>query len=321
LFPRTYLRRWRRDASRVPEVSVAFQLVCACGQPVAGQRRRQHQVIACPSCKQTRFVLPLSPWPDGHGGATGVAISPGRARRPLGYRLVGAGMAALAVMGVLYLGMWPFLKREQPATAAVPREAEVRELITAGAQALGEGNFRVARRRLARAVEWHRSLPPAEQRRLVQLHRQADLLADLLNLTLAEVLQQGLRVHDDVEWQAQFADHRGRAVVFDDVVRRDAAGRPVFATVQVTAGGVQARSALEDLRLLQRLPLDTPQRLLFGARLERCGREEGGAWVIRFQPESGVLLTDPGAAAACCPAPLGDDVLEVLKRQEEWLKP
>jgi hypothetical protein len=179
----------------------------------------------------------------------------------------------------------------------------------------------VARRRLARAVEWHRSLPPAEQRRLVQLHRQADLLADLLNLTLAEVLQQGLRVHDDVEWQAQFADHRGRAVVFDDVVRRDAAGRPVFATVQVTAGGVQARSALEDLRLLQRLPLDTPQRLLFGARLERCGREEGGAWVIRFQPESGVLLTDPGAAAACCPAPLGDDVLEVLKRQEEWLKP
>jgi hypothetical protein len=87
---------------------VAFQLVCACGQPVAGQRRRQHQVIACPSCKQTRFVLPLSPWPDGHGGATGVAISPGRARRPLGYRLVGAGMAALAVMGVLYLGMWPF---------------------------------------------------------------------------------------------------------------------------------------------------------------------------------------------------------------------
>jgi hypothetical protein len=306
---------------------VAFQVVCACGQSVAGQRRRQHQVVSCPSCRQPLFILPRSPWPDGHAGAAGVASSASsRTGRFLRYRLLGAGVAALAVMVVLYLGLRPYLTRDRKDTSAVLDEAEIREHWASGQQALAGGNFRVARRLLARAVqgqEQRRSLPQAEQRRLIQLYRQADLLANLLNLSLAEVLQQGLRLRDDEEWQAKFADYRGRAVVFDDEVRRDGMGRPVLAAVQVSAGGVQARPALEDLELLQRLPLDRPQRLLFGARLERCAREEGGAWVVRFQPDSGVLLTDPEAAAACCPAPQDDDerrvLLEILKRQEEWL--
>jgi hypothetical protein len=59
--------------------------------------------------------------------------------------------------------------------------------------------------------------------------------------------------------------------------------------------------------------------VLFGARLAGCFREAGGGWVIHFEPESGVLLTDPGAAASCCPAPPGRELEEVLRRQEEWL--
>ncbi len=300
-------------------------MVCACGRAAAGQRRRQHQVVACPACRQPLFILPRSPWPDGHAGAADASPAPAGTRRRLWALPAAAGVAALVVMGALYLGLWPYLTRTPPpASSPVSNTDFIREQMAAGAEALAAGNYRVARGRLALAVqlyEQHRGLPPAEQRRLVQLHRQADLLAGLLSLSPAEVLQQGLRVRDEEEWQAQFADHRGRAVIFDDVVRRDAAGRPVLATCTVAAGGVQARLALEDVGLLKRLPLDTPVRLLFGARLERCAREEGGVWVIHFQPDSGVLLTDPGAAAACCPAPLGDDLLEVLKRQEEWLNP
>jgi hypothetical protein len=82
---------------------------------------------------------------------------------------------------------------------------------------------------------------------------------------------------------------------------------------------VSARVALEDLTLWRRVPLAPPRRLLFGARLRRLGREAGGVWVVRFQPDSGVLLTDPGAAAACCPAPLDPDLLEVLQRQQEYV--
>jgi hypothetical protein len=193
--------------------------------------------------------------------------------------------------------------------------------MTAGREALAAGNFRRARTLLEQAVRLRQreadGLSPAEQRRLAQLYRQADLLANLLHLSLEEVLQQGLRLRDEDEWQAQFADHRGRSVLFDDVVRRDDAGRPVLSGYVVEAGGVQARVALEDLEVLRHLPLDPPRRLLFGARLSGCAREEGGAWVVRFQPDSGVLLTDPGAAA-CCPAPLDPALREVLRWQEEW---
>jgi hypothetical protein len=227
----------------------------------------------------------------------------------------------------VYLWVWPYLTRNpSPTSAAVPPDlAAVQGHVAAGQQALAEGHFRVARRRLALAIDLQRRqrslLPPAEQRRLVQMHRQADLLSGLLSTSLQEVLQHGLRVRDEEEWQEQFDDYRGRAVLFDDVVRRDAAGRPTLAVYTVAAGGVPARVALEDLTLLHRLPLDPPRRMLFGGRLDRVVREEGGAWIVHFQPDSGVLVTDPGAAAACWPAPLGDDVLEVLKRQEEWLAP
>jgi hypothetical protein len=78
--------------------------------------------------------------------------------------------------------------------------------------------------------------------------------------------------------------------------------------------------ALEDLTLLQHLPLDPPQRLLFGARLANLSREKGGRWVYRLQPESAVLLTEPDAVAACGLGPLDAETLEVLRRQEEWLR-
>jgi hypothetical protein len=57
--------------------------------------------------------------------------------------------------------------------------------------------------------------------------------------------------------------------------------------------------------------------MLFGARLRDCTREEGGGWVIRFEPDSGVLLTDAEAAAAC--AALEPRLKETLRRQQRWL--
>lgn len=303
---------------------MSFQVACPCGRAVVGQRQGQHQVVPCPSCGRPLFILPRSPWP----GATVARPQGMRLRRSWWVLPLGAGAAALLVIGGVYLWLWSYLtpRNASPSSAAVPSGlAAVREHLAAGQQALADGHFRVAHRRLLRAVELQHGLgsplPPAEQRRLVQLHRQADLLATLLGPSLQEVLQHGLRVRDEEEWQAQLADYRGRTVLFDDVVRRDAAGRPALAHYAVAAGGVPARVALEDVALLQRLPLDPPRRMLFGARLDRVVREEGGALVVHFQSDSGVLLTDPGAAAACLPAPLGQDVLEVLQRQEKWLAP
>ena len=64
---------------------------------------------------------------------------------------------------------------------------------------------------------------------------------------------------------------------------------------------------------------DRPRRLLFGARLASVDRE-GGAWVVRFERASGVLLTDEGAVAACGLPPLDTELREVLRQQDLWLK-
>jgi hypothetical protein len=195
--------------------------------------------------------------------------------------------------------------------------------MAAGRRALGEGHFHLAARELNQAVQRRDQQPgllaPEEDRQLNQLQRQSDLLARLLTHSLQEVVQQGARVRDDDEWEAQFnKDYRGRTVLFDDLVGPDPTGRPALTSYKVAVAGQKVRVALEDLTLLQALPLDVPQRLVFGARLAQCAREAGGVWVIRFEPGSGVLLTDAGAAAAC--GPPDREVLEVLRRQQAWLE-
>jgi hypothetical protein len=222
-------------------------------------------------------------------------------------------------MIALFLVLRPYLSRD-PATSVAPAEVAFGDSLEAGRQALYAGNFRRARGLLRPAAEasgGHGKLE--EQRAARRLFRQADLLAGLLPLSLEELLHLGLRINDDQEWQQLFVDdYAGRSVIFDDVVRRDARGRPELAVYTVTADRITARLALEDLTLWQRVPLEPPPRLLFGARLARLAREEGGAWVVRFQPDSGVLLTDPRVAALVCPAPLGLELQEVLRRQSEW---
>jgi hypothetical protein len=234
-----------------------------------------------------------------------------------------AGAISLAVLLVLFLLALPLLSRHAPGDAESPAQ-QLAAATEAGRRALADGNYRLALGELSKAVELRDRHPgllaPADDRRLTQLQRQSDLLARLLSRSLQEIVQEASLVRDPAEWQKKFdADYRGRTVIFDDVARRDADGRPALSTYAVVVNKETVRLALEDLRLLQALPLAPPPRLLFGARLAGCAREDGGAWVVHFEPDSGVLLTDPGAAAACCPAPLGRDLEEALRRQEEWL--
>jgi hypothetical protein len=194
-----------------------------------------------------------------------------------------------------------------------------------GRQALAEGRFRLALRKLNAAIALREQdsglLNAAQHRTLNQLQRQADLLARLSSRSLEQILLEASQVRDAEEWQARFNDFdRGKTVLFDDVVGRDVLGRPALTFYAVHVQDEVARVALEDLTLLQQLPLDPAVRMLFGGRLARCGREKGGAWVVRFQPGSAVLLTDTGAAEACCPVPLDPELHEVLRRQAGWLQ-
>jgi hypothetical protein len=224
----------------------------------------------------------------------------------------------------MFFAAKPYLRHTDQAASSRTPALGIRSRIEAGRRALGEGNVRLASLALSAALEEHARKPDALDRDalhdLQQLHRQSDLLSRLLDRSLEEILQQALHHRDDEEWRAKFDDYRGRGVVFDDVLRRDSDGRPMLASYVVQVDEVKARLALEDLSLLRQLPLDPPQRWVFGARLMSCGREEGGVWVIRFEPGSAVLLTDEEAAAACCPGPLDAELRALLARQLEWVK-
>jgi hypothetical protein len=251
--------------------------------------------------------------------------SPRRARwRAWRGPLLAGALSTVALLAGFTLLLPRLPPSERSRAAQAPRPEDVFERLSAGQQALAEGKFRLARQLLNEAVAARDRQPdrlsPAEHRNLNQLQRQADLLARLCHRSLEEILRQAAVVRDPEEWDAQFSDYRGRTVLFDDVVVRDTTGRPALAFYVVQVNDETARVALEDLTLLRDLPLDPPARLLLGARLARCGREQGGAWVVRFEPDSCVLLTDPGATSACCPDPLSGQLSRVLRRQERWLR-
>ena len=304
---------------------VPFEVTCLCGQAVRGLRKRRHQVVACPGCGAGVFVLPRSPWPPVEDVARPAATAPAAAGSPWLMPAV-AGAVCLAALLALFLLALPLLSRRAPTEQAqeASRDQRLAAALAAGERALADGNYRLALRELNAAAELRDHNPgllaPAQDRRLRRLQRQGDLLARLLNRSLQEIVQEAALVRDPDEWQARFDDdYRGRTVIFDDTVGRDADGRPALSTYAVVVNKETVRLALEDLKLLQALPLQAQARMLFGARLAGCAREEGGGWVVRFEPDSGVLLTDPGAAASCCTAPLGRELEEVLHRQGEWL--
>ncbi len=238
-----------------------------------------------------------------------------------------AGGVTLGLCVTAFLAVLPFLLRPANPAATVPRltAGQLNDRIDAGQRALADGTFNVAVRELNAAVELRDRQPdlltPKQNRDLNQLQRQADLLVRLHSLPLQDVLKEAALTPGGEEWNGHFEKfHKGRTVLFDDVVRRDpATGQLGLACYEVWAGGAKAVVALDDLTILHGLPLDPPPRLIFGARLLSVAREKGGVWVVRFEPDSGVLLTDPNAAAACWPVPPDRDVLRTLQRQQEWL--
>jgi DNA-directed RNA polymerase subunit RPC12/RpoP len=324
---RAYLQRWWPARHPHEATSTPYEVVCSCGRSLRGQRQRSRQVVTCPNCGRKRFVLPSSPWPQRD---TSTVLSPAPAPQTpvshgkLGRLLLVVIVGGAAAMGLLFLLVKPYLRRSPAPMETTTPAAEIRAHLEAGRNALRDEAFRLAVKELNAASAQRDRNPDAlsreEHRQLNRLRRQSDLLAHLLDRSLEEILRQAMQHRNEDEWREKFEDYRGRAVLFDDVLRLDPLGRPILGFYVVRVGEVEARVALENLLLLTHLPLDPPpQRWLFGARLASCRREDGGVWVFRFEPESAVLLTDEGAAAACCPGPMDAELRAVLRRQDEIL--
>jgi hypothetical protein len=290
-----------------------------------------HQVIRCARCGEELFVLPTSRLPA-------VRVSGGRVRLPAAagralarWRLWALPALAVALTVLALVAAYHFVVAPRVAPRAAPADAARGGVNGAGGAVaafdrllaarahLGRGNFRLALEdlRAARALRDLPSWPRDARLELARLQRQAELLADLMAESLGEVLDHAAGILEK-EWQADFRHrYRGKAVVFDLEVHAGPGGRYQHEWL-LRARDEPAHLDLSDLELLRRLPLDRPQRLLFGARLAEVRREPGRGWVVRLEPDSGVLITDPEAAVACFLSPEEADVRALLRRQAEW---
>lgn len=296
--------------------SQTYEVTCRCGRALRGARARRHQVLACPACGRGVFVLP--------GVAAAVPAATPRSRwRAWRWPLIAGGLCLLAVIVGYAVALRALRSDRGDRPRLAPSAETIRTHVEAGTKALAHGSFHIALRELNLAVALRERAPdlltPAEHRALNQLQRQADLMAHLSHLTLEEIVARGKLVRNPDEWADVFADFRGRGVIFDDHARRDGDGRPALVNHTVEVGDERVRLALEDVAVLNDLPLGDEPRLIFGAKLQSVAREEGGGWVVRFEPDSGVLFTEAEAVEACFPVAPGGELREVMQRQRRWL--
>ncbi len=321
------LNPWRRARGETPAGSVPYRIECACGRVVEGKRRPEHQVVPCPHCGAEVFVFPLSPWPrigrsGGSPAGEGPASTPPRLAPWKILLVLGPATAAALVLIVILLGG----NGKAPDRTASPGPDPSPHL-AAARTALDQGNFRTALKELAFVLSHQERLPVslAQRRGLAQLRRQAALMADLLPVPLEELVREADDLGPD-EWQLVFRDrYRGKGVLFDAEVCRTPAGLYEL-RYDLREGGQPVRIAIGDLDVIQELGknmwLDHPTRLIVGGRLAGIGREPGDTWMVHFQPDSGVLLTDRPILLLTCPG-LREDLpglKRTLKRQAEWLE-
>src|SRR5207253_4221210 len=143
-----------------------------------------------------------------------------------------------------------------------------------------------------------------------RLQREASLLAELCTEPIEDILRHAAGVSAQ-EWQAIFPlRYQGNAFLFDVRLQRLPGGR--VKADYVFPGRDPVRLEWGELDVLRKLDLDQPTRLILGVRLAHVGLEPPGpAWVVHFQPQSGVLLTDARAAALCCPPLAEPDALAI----------
>ncbi len=299
-----------------------FAVECACGTWARGPRRPQSQILTCTNCGRPVFVFPASPPPFVAAGASG--------RGALGPWLrfwlppAAAALLAVALVGAVIAAL---VRGYRPPDAAEPPLTELRagpligDRLDAARTALLEGSYRVARQELDAAHALHLRFPqlllPADRyRQLRQWRPQSGLLADLLSESVGEIFRHSIGLADR-EWDSLFRErYQGRSVLLDARVFRDAGGHYRI-DYQLEAAGVAGVWDCDHLRLFERLPLQAPQRLLFGFRLDAIRRPAKDRWVVTPQPDSGVLITDPLLLGGLS-IPVDADILEVLRRQATW---
>ncbi|MBI3409646.1 MAG: hypothetical protein HY040_15000 [Planctomycetes bacterium] len=317
---------WRPSSSR-HEPGLSYQVTCTCGTKLTGKRQASHLILSCPKCESPVFVFPRSPWGQPSSGALAAQptnATPGSFHARDWLMMVAAALVALGVLVLAYrwfVSPSSLLERkaDRSAKELSPREA----LLARHARAeklLADGSFRLAIEELSAGGEKVDLTPlsGSERPQWDQTQRQAALLADLIAEPLEDVLIHAAGTRE-LEWLVEFDKrYKDKSVIFDAEIQRGPKGGWQI-RYPLMAGRDRARLAMDNLAVLKLVPGLGPERLLIGARLASIQLEPPGpTWVVRFQGESGVLLTNPGAARLFSPAD-DKELVKTLQRMASWL--
>jgi hypothetical protein len=222
-------------------------------------------------------------------------------------------VTAAALAAVYWIFLLPRPRQADSDSAAHETSSSAR--LQQARRYFGDGMFRLAADELQTEPT---ELPPDQKRLWRQLKREASLYADLCTEPLEDILRHAATTPEP-EWQADFPRRfAGKTIIFDTIVQRTASGK--LRATYVFAGPERTNLEINALDLLRQLPLDQPRRVLFGARLAGIRLEAPGpSWVVRFEPDSGVLLTDATAAGLCCAALNEPDAIRILADQAKFL--
>lgn len=310
------IRQWWGDGQTV---AAPFEVACRCGAMCRGQRQKHHQETRCPACQRLVFVLPQSAL-----GQEGNSLSfASRAQQPWPIWLAPllAGSLSLLACVAVYFLILRSLVNSPPPDNADPRQT-IQDRVAAARSALSREDFPTARNELlaARAAleQSPGALTATDLQPLHQLWSEVDLMASWAGEPLDLIVTRNMKLKEE-EWQAVAANrYVGRGMVFDVIVRRDAAGL-YSTTFRREAANQLLRLQLHNQSLLKYLPLNEPQRLLLGARLAEIRRDDKGFVLVRLEPDSCVLLTEAAVISACAPAVDTAGLPEVTERQRRWV--
>jgi hypothetical protein len=267
-------------------------------------------------------VLPQSPWLALAGTLQEKKKPSPRTLKRRDLLLPAAASALALALLVFAYHRWMPTVPDRPELPGGTASTTPRDQLARGRRLLDEGLFRLALVAMTSQpgdVDL-KGLTSKERRAWHQVRRQAALLADLLSEPLEDIVSHGAGVKAE-EWQADFR-HRflGKSLVLDAEFRRPPGGAwevlyPLF------HGRARARVVVGDLKILGAVPAQDPQRLVVGVRLASVKLEPPGpTWVVRFEPDSGVFLTEPTAAARVCPALAEPEGISILERQKRWIE-
>ncbi len=279
-------------------------------------------MVRCARCGADRFILPRSPLPAPEATKAGSDAGPGQRQSRLWIYPTAAVVFTLLILGVVYLGFQAF--HSGPATRDTDKkgtseESGAKERLRQARENLAQGKFRLAVQALLSDESPGAELTPAERRAWRQLYREAAVLADLNYEQVDEVLSHAAGM-PEAEWRADFRQrYQGKALVFDVLLSRKPGGG-LQANHPFFAGPDQARLELSE-KPFGSMNLDQPRRVIFGARLASVRLEPPGpTWVVRFLPDSEVLLTDRQGAGRYCP-PLADpESAKILEEQARLVR-